>query len=111
MYSLFQLYAQLGVDFVKVDDIAASRLYHFHAGEIELIREAIDQCGRDIVLSLSPGPAPLENADFLKKHANMWRLTDDYWDHWKMLYEMFERCEKWYSHVEPGHGQTVTCFL
>jgi alpha-galactosidase len=102
-HSLFHLYAQWGVDFVKVDDIAASRLYHFQAGEIELIRKAIDQCGRDMVLSLSPGPAPLEHAEFLKKHANMWRITDDYWDHWKLLYEMFERCEKWYSHAEPGH--------
>ncbi|NRF92000.1 glycoside hydrolase family 27 protein [Paenibacillus frigoriresistens] len=101
--SLFQLYAQWGVDFVKVDDVAASRLYHFHADEIGLIREAINQCGRDIVLSLSPGPAPTEQTEFLKEHANMWRMTDDYWDQWELLHAMFERCEKWYSHVEPSH--------
>jgi alpha-galactosidase len=101
--SLFQLYAGWKVDFVKVDDIAASRLYHFHKDEIQLIRRAIDKCGRDIVLSLSPGPAPLEYAEDLKANANMWRMTDDYWDHWKLLYEMFERCEKWYEQVGPGH--------
>ncbi|MEH7482641.1 glycoside hydrolase family 27 protein [Neobacillus drentensis] len=50
--SLFQLYAEWGVDFVKVDDIAASRLYHFHKGEIELISKAIENCGRDMVLKL-----------------------------------------------------------
>ena len=47
--SLFALYAEWGVDFVKVDDIAASRLYHFHPAEIQLIRRAIDGCGRDMV--------------------------------------------------------------
>ncbi|MEY2191554.1 glycoside hydrolase family 27 protein [Neobacillus sp. BF23-41] len=101
--SLFQLYAEWGVDFVKVDDIAASRLYHFHKGEIELIRKAIENCGRDMVLSLSPGPAPLEYAEDLISNANMWRMTDDYWDQWSLLYEMFERCEKWSEYVGPGH--------
>lgn len=101
--SLFQLYAEWGVDFVKVDDIAASRLYHIHPDEITLIRNAIDKCGRDMVLSLSPGPAPLEYAEHLTANANMWRMTDDYWDQWPLLYNMFERCEKWYPHVGPGH--------
>ncbi|OPA75595.1 alpha-galactosidase [Paenibacillus selenitireducens] len=101
--SLFQLYASWGVDFVKVDDIAASRLYDSHLDEIQLIRHAIDQCGRDMVLSLSPGPAPIEYAETLMKNANMWRMTDDYWDHWSLLLEMFDRCEQWYPHVEPGN--------
>lgn len=101
--SLFNLYAEWGVDFVKVDDIAASRLYGMHLPEIELIRKAIDQCGRDIVLSLSPGPAPLEHAEELKANANMWRMTDDYWDRWELLYDMFGRCEKWSEHVVPGN--------
>jgi alpha-galactosidase len=101
--SLFQLYAEWGVDFVKVDDIAASRLYHIHNEEMELIRKAIDHSGRDMVLSLSPGPAPLEYAETLKANANMWRMTDDFWDQWSLLYGMFERCEKWVEHSAPGH--------
>ncbi|MFC4319979.1 glycoside hydrolase family 27 protein [Litchfieldia salsa] len=101
--SLFELYAQWGVDFIKVDDIAASRLYGIHLAEIEMIRKAIDHCGRDIVLSLSPGPAPLEYAEELKANANMWRMTDDFWDLWELLYGMFERCEKWSEHVGPGN--------
>jgi alpha-galactosidase len=101
--SLFELYAEWGVDFVKVDDIAASRLYYFHKDEIELIRRAIDHCGREMVLSLSPGPAPLEYASTLIENANMWRMTDDFWDHWDLLYGMFERCEKWGEHVGEGH--------
>lgn len=101
--SLFQLYAEWGVDFIKVDDIAASRLYDTHLQEIELIRQAIDRSGRKMVLSLSPGPAPLEYAKEFIDNANMWRITDDYWDHWSLLYGMFERCEKWSRHSGPGH--------
>ncbi|GAE33956.1 glycoside hydrolase family 27 protein [Halalkalibacter akibai] len=100
--SLFNLYAEWGVDFVKVDDIAASKLYDTHLEELTLIRHAIDQCGRKIVLSLSPGPAPLQYAEELKAAANMWRMTDDFWDQWDLLYNMFERCEKWEKHVETG---------
>lgn len=101
--SLFRLYAEWGVDYVKVDDIAASKLYNTHADEIKLIRKAIDNCGRDMVLSLSPGPAPLEFADTLRDNANMWRMTDDYWDQWDLLYDMFERCEKWSGLSGPGY--------
>lgn len=97
--SLFELYAQWGVDFVKVDDIAATS-YTPQApgavtGEIDMIRKAIENCGRDIVLSLSPGPARRDEADFFLEKANMWRMTDDFWDDWKLLYDMFERADTW----------------
>ena len=104
--SLFELYASWGVDFVKVDDIANTE-YKPHdpysaRGEIELIRKAIDGCGRDMVLSLSPGPAVINEAFHLSQNANMWRMTGDFWDHWDKLYNMFERCEKWAPHVKTG---------
>ncbi len=99
--SIFRLYASWGVDFVKCDDIA--REYPHCRREIELISTARDRCGRDIVLSLSPGPAPLEQAEHLKTYANMWRITDDFWDDWKLLKPMFERTEKWCVHAGPGH--------
>ena len=99
--SLFSLYADWGVDFVKCDDIA--REYPRCQREIELISEACRGCGRDIVLSLSPGPAPLERAEHLKAFANMWRITDDFWDDWTLLRGMFERAEKWCVHAAPGH--------
>ena len=99
--SIFRLYASWGVDFVKCDDIA--REYPRCRREIELISEACRNCGREIVLSLSPGPAPLEQAEHLKKYANMWRITDDFWDDWRLLKAMFERAEKWCVHAAPGH--------
>lgn len=99
--SIFALYAEWGVDFVKVDDIA--REYPHCKKEIELISMACRNCGRDIVLSLSPGPAPLDRAEHLKTYANMWRITDDFWDDWHLLLAMFERAEKWCTHSGPGH--------
>lgn len=99
--SIFQLYASWGVDYVKCDDIA--REYPHCAREIETISDACRSCGRDIVLSLSPGPAPIEQAEHLKRHANLWRITDDFWDEWRLLKGMFERAEKWCIHAGPGH--------
>ena len=99
--SIFRLYAEWGVDYVKCDDIA--REYPHCRREIELISEACRSCGREIVLSLSPGPAPLEQAEHLKQYANMWRITDDFWDEWRLLDAMFERAEKWCVHAGPGH--------
>jgi len=102
--SMFAQYAEWGVDFVKVDDIGASRLYPpLHRDEIKMLRTAIDHSGRDMVLSLSPGPAPLEEAALLKQNANMWRMTDDFWDRWHNLKDMFERAAKWWPLV-GGHG-------
>ena len=99
--SIFRLYAEWGVDFVKCDDIA--REYPHCEKEIEVISAACRACGRDMVLSLSPGPAPLERAEHLKTWANMWRITDDFWDKWELLKGMFERAEKWCIHAGPGH--------
>ena len=99
--SIFRLYAEWGVDFIKCDDIA--REYPHCQREIELISEACRASGRDMVLSLSPGPAPVEQAEHLKQYANMWRITDDFWDDWRLLKGMFERAEKWCIHSAPGH--------
>lgn len=104
--SLFMLYASWGVDFVKVDDIANTEFKpaapYSARLEIEAIRRAIDNCGRQIVLSLSPGPAPISEAWHLKKHANMWRMSGDFWDNWAALKNMFTLCERWALIGESG---------
>ncbi len=104
--SIFALYAQWGVDYVKCDDICNTNAYPHNpysaAHEIEMIHVAIEKCGRPIVLSLSPGPALIEKAWHYEKYANMWRITDDLWDEWPLLLNMFERCELWQNHVSPG---------
>lgn len=72
------------------------------AHEIEMLAKAIEKSQREIVLSLSPGPARIERAWHYEKYANMWRITDDFWDDWKLLAPMFWRCELWQNHVEEG---------
>lgn len=98
--SVLELIASWGVDFLKVDDI--SRPYHDHEKEIEAIRRAIDRTGRRIVLSLSPGETALTAAEHVGRHANMWRISDDFWDNWPALLEQFERLENWNPHRAPG---------
>ncbi|MGN1304388.1 MAG: glycoside hydrolase family 27 protein, partial [Oscillospiraceae bacterium] len=99
--SLFELYAEWGVDFVKVDDIA--RELPHEEEELIMLSESLYSCGRDMILSLSPGPALIEKAELYKQTANMWRITDDFWDKWELLYAMFERVEKWCIHSGAGH--------
>jgi hypothetical protein len=99
--SVFKQIADWGVDLVKVDDL--SRPYADHQAEIEGIRKAIDSSGRAIVLSMSPGATPLDHADHAVNHANMWRISDDFWDNWKSLLEQFDRCAKWAPYTGPGH--------
>ncbi len=96
--SIMELYASWGVDFIKVDDL--SRPYHL--GEIELIRKAIDKCGRPIVFSTSPGETPIEDAEHVRTHANMWRMVDDVWDTWSHITHLFDICQKWYPYIAPG---------
>ncbi len=104
--SIVGLYADWGVDFIKCDDICNTNLYQNNrysaAHEVEYLQRAIEKTGRDIVLSLSPGPALLEKAWHYEKYANMWRITDDFWDNWDLLYAMFEQCELWQMHGTEG---------
>lgn len=99
--SIFELYAQWGVDFIKCDDIC--RLDQPAARyETEMLAKAIEKNGRPMVLSLSPGPAKIDWAWHYETYANMWRITDDFWDNWRLLKDMFHRCEIWQKHVYEG---------
>jgi hypothetical protein len=99
--SVFALYAGWGVDFVKMDDM--SRPYDAHAPEIEAAHAAIQHSGRPIVLSLSPGETPVARADHVRRHAQMWRISDDFWDEWPMLEAQFTRLENWHA-VDTSGG-------
>ena len=105
--SIARLYADWGVDFIKVDCIA-SRPYK--GDDIRMIRQALDKTGRLIALSLSPGAAPLEKTDEMRKYAQMWRISDDIWDLWHSnvpypqgLGDQFANVAKWAGKAEPGH--------
>ena len=99
--SVFALYASWGVDFVKMDDM--SRPYDAHAREIEAAHAAIQHSGRPILLSLSPGETPVARADHVRRHAQMWRISDDFWDEWPLLEAQFTRLENWHA-VDTSGG-------
>lgn len=107
--SIAKLYASWGVDFVKIDCIAA---HPYKGDEIRIFSLALQHSGRPIVLSLSPGPAPLDKVDELRRYANMWRISDDFWDHWgpwphfefsQGLLKQFTTAAHWAPFVEPSH--------
>jgi len=91
--SIFRLYASWGVDFVKMDDM--SRPYDKNWREIEAAHKAIQASGRAMTLSLSPGETDLKWASHVPHYAQMWRISDDFWDEWKLLKEQFQRLENW----------------
>lgn len=99
--SCTRLWASWGVDFVKVDDLSNP----YHTSEIEMIRNALDQCGRPIVLSTSAGPTPLAQATHVSTHANMWRISSDFWDRWSSLNPQFDPLNQWQNSgaLGPGH--------
>lgn len=106
--SIAKLYASWGVDFIKADCISD---HPFKSSEIRMLHDAIRKSGRAMVLSLSPGPTAIENADYVARYAEMWRISDDYWDHWgawkghewsQSLYDQFANAAKWAAKVNPG---------
>lgn len=97
--SVFSLLASWDLDYVKVDDL--SRPYH--KDEIEAIRKAIDRSGRPMVLSTSPGATPVAEGEHVLAHANLWRISDDFWDDWRALYSQFARLHSWSPFRGPGH--------
>jgi alpha-galactosidase len=106
--SIMKLYASWHVDFIKVDCIAD---HPYKPDEIRMLANAIKKTGRPIVLSLSPEPTALSHAAEVSGYAEMWRICDDFWDHWgtwekhgwsQSLYQQFATTAEWSSHVAPG---------
>jgi len=105
--SIASLYATWGVDLIKVDCISR---HPYRGDEIRMLSEALAKTGRPIALSLSPGPAPLEKAEEMRKYSQMWRISDDIWDLWHSdvqypqgLGDQFPNVLKWAGNGQPGH--------
>ncbi len=107
--SIARLYAGWGVDFVKVDCISQP----YKLGEIRMVNRALKKTGRPIVLSLSPGPTPLADASDVVQQAQMWRISDDFWDVWnrdetssdfpQSVGHQFPLLAQWERYAGPGH--------
>ncbi len=105
--SLADLYASWDVDLIKADDMNSwdgeGNHEPYHTDEIEALAKAIDKAGRPVTLSLSPGAARVCNAAHLRRHANMWRISFDFWDEWESLQKQFDRCALWAPYIQQGH--------
>jgi len=102
--SIARQYADWGVDYVKCDDIANLHRGRFYdAPEIEAISAGLANSGRSMVLSLSPGATPVNAGPHVKRFANLWRISDDFWDKWPSLDHNFNLFAAWYDDGGPGH--------
>jgi len=102
--SIARQYAGWGVDYIKCDDIADMfRGKIYGADEIAALSTALKNYDRSVMLSLSPGPTPVAQAAHLEQFANLWRVSNDFWDNWKSLDHNFTLFAQWYGHGGPGH--------
>lgn len=110
--SMLKVYADWGLDFIKVDCISD---HPYKATEIRQIATAIKHSGRPIVLSLSPGPTQLSHAAEVAEYSQMWRISNDIWDGWSFtpskpgddfpngVVTAFDNLAKWSKHAGPGN--------
>jgi alpha-galactosidase len=101
--SIAKLYAPWGADFIKADDMFGFGPGGDHSSEIEALSRAIQKTGRPIVLSLSPGTRDTSKVEFIGAHAQMWRISGDFWDRWIDLKRQFPNFTKWNPYVNPGN--------
>jgi len=102
--SILELYNEWGVDYIKVDDMTAfsgKPADENRLNEIKMLHNAIINHKRPIVLSLSPGPANIDQAEFLSEHAQLWRISDDFWDKWSDILQQFEFMRSWQKYIGP----------
>lgn len=97
--SLVDLYTEWGVDYIKADDM--SRPYR--RDEIHALSEALGNSQRNIVLSLSPGAAPLDSINHLRQWAHLWRISGDFWDSWESLKNQFSLCAAWAPYINENN--------
>ncbi|KAG5236188.1 alpha-galactosidase [Salix suchowensis] len=78
--SLYEQYAEWGVDFVKHDCVFGNDL---DVDEITFVSEVLQKLNRPILYSVSPGviPTPVMAKD-ISGLVNMYRVTGDDWDTW-----------------------------
>jgi alpha-galactosidase len=105
--SIVQLYSSWGVDLIKADCIGS---HPYKGDEIRMLSTALTKTGRPIILSVSPGPAPLEKVEALRQYAQMWRISDDIWDLWHSdkpypqgVGDQFANVANWAQFSGPGH--------
>jgi hypothetical protein len=99
---LVELYAEWGVDYIKMDDLENYLNDAFHEEEAEAMHKAIMNSRREIVLSLSPRIG-FKNMEHVKSVSSLWRVSHDFWDEWEKLEKQFRLIHSWEAAREPGN--------
>ncbi len=94
--SVFRQVAEWGIDFVKVDDITP------YPEEIEAVAKAIENSGREMVYSLSPGGPVYKPYLPYYKSAHMLRTTSDIWDRRSDLHKAFDAWRQYQGIAQEG---------
>lgn len=90
--SVFDLFAEWGIDFVKADDMKNA--------DIIGMSRAIRQCGRPMVFSVVPN---IDNQEVLRENSHMARTGADFWDVWQMLKVGFPVAARAVKNAYPGY--------
>ncbi|XP_038989771.1 uncharacterized protein LOC103709952 isoform X2 [Phoenix dactylifera] len=86
--SLYQQYAEWGVDFVKLDCVFGDDL---DTQEIITVSKLLKELERPVVLSISPGSSVTPSmAEGISNYVNMYRITGDDWDKWTDVVSHFD---------------------
>ncbi|MBN1942931.1 MAG: putative Ig domain-containing protein [Phycisphaerae bacterium] len=93
-----QQWAEWGVDYMKYD------WKPIELPETVRMEEALQQCGRDIVYSLS-NTTPFSEIETLSQHCNLWRNNDycDITDSWESICDNGFGKDQWAPYQSPGH--------
>lgn len=89
-------FSEWGFDYLKYD------WYPNDLPHIEEMQNALKQCPRDIIYSLS-NRTPFEIAPQLITKANVWRTTGDIIDFWPWVAIIGFSQDKWAPYAGPGH--------
>ena len=113
--SLFQLWEEWGVDFVKIDDLNDSSNAKYSAypdntppyrqADIEGYAKAREIAGSDIVISGSPGRGLTgERVDNILSQLDSMRVSADVWDSWADVNKLFAPAKEYaqYTNDKPG---------
>ncbi len=94
--SLIDLYADWGVDYIKIDGIVNP----YRTDEITGYFEAAKNNDRNIVVSLSPGISGgvSRRSSHVKANSNLWRIKGDVWDRWDDIVETMPLMRNWNNH-------------
>ncbi|MEL6845163.1 MAG: hypothetical protein AAFP02_18300, partial [Bacteroidota bacterium] len=75
----------------------------YQTAVIENIHRAIEQCGRDIVFSLSAEVPPVRQAEHLQQHVNSWPIVKTPVNDWAAFRQIFNNCREWQYYIGPEH--------